>query len=375
MMTSSIDCYALIIIILLVAILVISVMSYQKKFTSEGFTTSSSTYELVDSWSGTQFLPSGSGNPDNLINKKWYFYSGPIYNQGMADYVKDNTDGLVTVNTSGQLRIDVSPTSNNTTTSRVRKTVRLTTRLNSKTTGYTGGVFIIDADHIPEGKGTWPAFWLANTGNWPTYGEIDIIEMVNSFPGATYGSKNTSWYQQNQISIHTGAGCVQPNASSTYVYPTMTKTTSTLDCNNDQCGFKVRSTSSFGNGFNKAGGGVYVCEWIVNDVINVWFFPRSSVPSNINKSMTSISTSSLGTPTISFSACSGYFQQLHLIVNTALCGSWAGALFKDSNYTSGSTASANCIDYLNDNANTYSDAYWLINFIKVFQINKTNGTV
>jgi len=36
------------------------------------------------------------------------------------------------------------------------------------------GVFEMRAK-IPQGRGTWPAFWLLNPNNWPLYGEIDIL--------------------------------------------------------------------------------------------------------------------------------------------------------------------------------------------------------
>lgn len=45
---------------------------------------------------------------------------------------------------------------------------------------------------LPTGKGIWPAFWMlpqsTSLGNWPTSGEIDIMEMVGNEPNRTHGT-------------------------------------------------------------------------------------------------------------------------------------------------------------------------------------------
>lgn len=56
---------------------------------------------------------------------------------------------------------------------------------------------------LPKGKGIWPALWMLG-GNidqvsWPSCGEIDIMELIGSLPGTTYGTAhygtNTSTHQ------------------------------------------------------------------------------------------------------------------------------------------------------------------------------------
>ena len=49
-------------------------------------------------------------------------------------------------------------------------------RITSKN-AYTDSVMVLDLQHMPDGCGTWPAFWtFTNSGKWPHGGEIDIIE-------------------------------------------------------------------------------------------------------------------------------------------------------------------------------------------------------
>jgi len=45
---------------------------------------------------------------------------------------------------------------------------------------------------IPEGQGIWPAFWMMgdniNTVNWPSCGEIDVMENIGKEPSINHGS-------------------------------------------------------------------------------------------------------------------------------------------------------------------------------------------
>ncbi|QRW19509.1 glycoside hydrolase family 16 protein [Rhizoctonia solani] len=58
-------------------------------------------------------------------------------------------------------------------------------------------VEIMDVRHMPQGCGSWPAYWTTNTVNWPQAGEIDIIEGVND-------------QGPNAATLHTTPGCTQP---------------------------------------------------------------------------------------------------------------------------------------------------------------------
>jgi beta-glucanase (GH16 family) len=50
---------------------------------------------------------------------------------------------------------------------------------------------------MPEGCGSWPAFWEVREDGWPTYGELDIVEGVNNI-------------SPNAATLHTSAGCTMP---------------------------------------------------------------------------------------------------------------------------------------------------------------------
>lgn len=51
---------------------------------------------------------------------------------------------------------------------------------------------------LPRGKGTWPAIWMLPTdwkyGDWPSSGEIDIMEHVGYDPGMIHGTIHTEAY-------------------------------------------------------------------------------------------------------------------------------------------------------------------------------------
>jgi hypothetical protein len=49
----------------------------------------------------------------------------------------------------------------------------------STTKTYNGGLFIADFERMPFGCSLWPAYWSVGT-DWPTNGEIDILEGVNN---------------------------------------------------------------------------------------------------------------------------------------------------------------------------------------------------
>lgn len=141
--------------------------------------------------------------------------------------------------------------------------------------------------------------------SWPNGGEVDVLEGVNKA-------------STNKMTLHTSARCVLDRTEQ------MMGTVDRTDCsssneNNQGCGVLDRnSSSSYGDGFNKAGGGVYAHIW-TNEVIQIWHFERANVPADIVAGAPDPTT--WPTPTGSFSAgpdCdfSSHFQNHTLTIDT-----------------------------------------------------------
>ena len=59
---------------------------------------------------------------------------------------------------------------------------------------------------LPQGKGTWPAFWMmpVNFTAWPADGEIDIMEAVGYIPNVAYSTIHCNKYNNGGTSIESG---------------------------------------------------------------------------------------------------------------------------------------------------------------------------
>ena len=222
------------------------------------------------------------------------------------------------------------------------------------TDSYHGGLFLFDVAHVPLGCGVWPALWMVGS-QWPTHGEIDIIEQINYSP-------------TNQYTLHTSDGCSMPgfNHPSCAWY--------------QGCG-KQGSPGSFGEEFNNNKGGVFAMQWNTKDNITIWFFKRGAIPDDI----VSGKPNPLGwsKPEVVFpfgSACKAdFFAAQNIIVNIELCGDWAGGSWasvpargtgptcQKLTMPSPSKPDWSCTDYIRSSSSCLSDAYWIINSIKIFQ--------
>ncbi|KAL8671907.1 MAG: hypothetical protein Q9168_003618 [Polycauliona sp. 1 TL-2023] len=219
---------------------------------------------------------------------------------------------------------------------RGRNSIRLTSKAS-----YTHGLVILDLAHMPGGAcGVWPAFWMTGP-NWPNSGEIDIIEGVNN-------------EAQNQMTMHTGPGCNLAGST----------------CEGGLgCHIKPQGSNNYGTGLNNAGGGVYAMEWTAGS-INIWFFPRNAIPSDISSPNPNPST--WGAAIASFvggDSCNidQHFKENNIVFDTTFCGDWAGGVWSQDSTCSAQAAT--CQQYVQNHPQAFADAYWTINSLKVYQDN------
>lgn len=224
-------------------------------------------------------------------------------------------------------------------------------RLQSKKT-WDKGLFIADIAHMPGGIcGVWPALWLVGP-DWPNQGEVDIIEGVND-------------QNNNTMTLHTSAGCRVQNTG--FKGKMATSNCDVNDPNQDKnagCGIHAEDTASFGQGFNAAGGGVYATE-ITDADVKIWFFPRSRIPADITATQPDPST--WGTPSAAFKGecnISERLKNLSLVFDTTFCGDWAGKTWSSS---SCGAKAPTCQAFVKANPQAFSEAYWLVNGVRVYQ--------
>lgn len=275
--------------------------------------------------------------------------------------ISDPTHGRVQyVSQSAAQSANLTSTGSNTFIMRVDSTTTLSSsgagrksiRIQSKKQ-YTTHVAIMDVRHMPEGCGTWPAFWEVGS-NWPFNGELDIIEGVNNLG-------------PNLSSLHTSSNCTMSGTRN------MKGTATFNDCNvengansNQGCGVKGDSQRDFGPAFNSAGGGWFAAER-TNSQIRTWFWSRSDtrVPAEVKNGSGSINTSNWSTPTTLFTSNScnlaTHFGPHNIIINTSLCGDWAGG----SSYGQAGCPSS-CVNYVNTNPKAFANAYWDIAALRVY---------
>tara|TARA_Y100000389_G_scaffold74611_1_gene71197 strand:- start:2680 stop:3900 length:1221 start_codon:yes stop_codon:yes gene_type:complete len=337
----------------------------------------STNYTIYKDWSGNDFIPKGDWDYYGKDTKRYTCGKDEkLTNDKTGSYCwYGSYDELLSVNDKNNFVIKCGgrdPDNNN-----LIKSIRINT-----VETYNSGLFIAKIDNIPEGNGIWPSWWLTavepKKSHWSCGGEIDIIEIVNSIKDDENSSHNISTLHtsnrpdaqpcilnpgtSNEIKCNnstgdsTGCGC--PGASDTR-------------CPDIGCGIKSKISNSVGYGYNISNrGSIYACELTSDGKVNVWFFQSSNLDDKkiiqqIDENTIDISTWSSNL-VADFTACPGQFKNLHMIFNIAICGSWAGRVFK------GSTGSGceQCNKYMDNNSSNVPilpGAYWEIDYVKIFK--------
>ncbi|KAG8880546.1 hypothetical protein FRB97_000716 [Tulasnella sp. 331] len=295
------------------------------------------TYTIADSFIGPSFL----------TGFNWEAIADPTH--GAVNYVDQPTaiSQNLTFTSSDTLILRADSThTTNFPTGPGRNSVRI--RSNKE---YTTAVTVLNLRHMPVGCATWPAFWTTLESDWPTNGEVDIIEGVNDV-------------SPNQSTLHTTAEC-------TMVANTMTQTGNlvTTDCNtadngNSGCGVQTTKANSYGPNLNAVGGGYYAMER-TSTYIKIWFWARNeaNIPADITSGGSTVSPTNWGTPTADFvfnNCASSHFGPHNIIINLTLCGDWAGAVYP-------ATCPSTCNNYVNTEPAAFANAYWDIASLKVYE--------
>ncbi|KAI5865580.1 glycoside hydrolase family 16 protein [Durotheca rogersii] len=293
-------------------------------------------YALADEYSGTTFFD------------QFNYFVGYDPAQGFVHYVpREQATQLNLTYASADAAILRVDTSVGPGSEPDASTGRFSVRLESKRQ-YDTGLFVFDVRHTPFGCGTWPALWLADPVHWPDNGEIDVLEAVNR---ADTG---------NQMTLHTTAGCTVDARR------IMTGESLATDCHNatdNNAGCGVRGpVDSYGTAFNAGGGGVAAVEWRAEG-IRIWQFPRDSIPADIAARRPDPSAWGSASADFPNTNCDvgAYFRNQSIIVNIDLCGQYAGSVYSQSGCPS------NCTDFVANNPQAFTDAFWELGAFEVYQ--------
>ncbi|KAH9203179.1 hypothetical protein DL95DRAFT_165993 [Leptodontidium sp. 2 PMI_412] len=167
------------------------------------------------------------------------------------------------------------------------------------------------------------------------------------------------------MTLHSGDACTISGSQSL-------GTLQSDDCNQNHgfgCSITTSSSTSYGDSFNTASGGVYATQW-TSDYIRIWFFPRSSIPSNIISGNPDPST--WGLPDANFQGncdIDELFMEHQIVFDTTFCGDWAGGVWSGDQVCN--RKADTCAEYVASKPEAFKDAYWDINYVKVFTFTDT----
>lgn len=181
----------------------------------------------------------------------------------------------------------------------------------------------------------------------------DIIEGVND-------------QTANDMTLHTGPDCSITNTADMLGSVSHTNCDVSSGGDNTGCQITTTNTQTYGSGFNDNKGGVYATQW-TSSSIQIFFFPRSSIPSDISSG--SPDPSSWGKPMANFQGgcdISKSFKDLQIVFDITFCGDWAGG---DAWSQCSCASKGSCQNYVQNNGDDFDDVFWTVNSLKVYQSN------
>jgi hypothetical protein len=161
----------------------------------------------------------------------------------------------------------------------------------------------------------------------------------------------------NSMTLHSSANCTMDN-----VTQVMTGTTTTSGCGSSSgCSIRDSRSTAYGHGFNVIGGGVFAMEWLTKG-IKIWNFPRTGIPSDIQSGDPDPTSWPIAQADFPFGTnCpSTNFKNQYIILNTDFCG-WANQTFTSNG------CGSSCQPYVANNPGNFSDAFFTVNDIKVYE--------
>ncbi|GAA5959343.1 hypothetical protein JCM8115_000081 [Rhodotorula mucilaginosa] len=300
------------------------------------------TPRLLRSYAGSSFFD------------RWFFYNDTDPTHGMVNYVGRNyanKAGLTYITSSGSAVLSIDRKSK-----LAPGVYRESVRIMSTDTYDAGSLIIIDMKHVPYGCSTWPAFWTFNWP-WPSYGEIDVYEGVNS-----------RFF--NQMTLHTENGCTR-SGSQTGNVQWASPNCYAYSGGDNGCTVFDYDPSSYGAGFNAAGGGVFALQ-IAETGVSIWRWQRSQIPRDVQSGNPRPYT--WGTPVAEWDGATcdtrTFIQKQMLTFDITTCGDWAGidGVFQRGDLSGSCYPQyANCAAAVQDPA-AFSEAYFEVNYIRVFQV-------
>lgn len=145
------------------------------------------------------------------------------------------------------------------------------------------------------------------------------------------------------------------------------------------CGVSDPRDTSFGVGFNEAGGGVYAMQWTSESIL-IWNWARADVPEDVDGKTPDPSSWGLPVAQLGVGNCSvdQHFQNHKIIFDTTFCGEYAGNPYvwqtNDDKSCQAYTGAATCNQYVANNPEAFKDAYWSVNYVRVYQLEDPAGS-